>query len=90
MTNILIIGPSGTGKSILGDMLSSSIFKGDPLSEIRRDDPSRESKVLGSGPNLYDIVVRQTATEGEVNSADILITMRNSSFASQIRNHIKK
>ena len=57
--DILIAGPSGSGKSKLGDFIKSTIFSLDKESRITTDDPDREVKSFGEGKNTYNIEVRQ-------------------------------
>jgi ribose 1,5-bisphosphokinase PhnN len=61
--NILIVGPSGSGKSKLGDFIRNTIFKLDSNSKIITKDLDREGKPFGEGHNIYNIEVEQRSED---------------------------
>jgi len=61
--DILIVGPSGSGKSKLGDLVKNTIFKLDSNCKIVTQDPDRENKTFGEGVNTYSIKVKQVPLE---------------------------
>lgn len=71
--DILIIGPSGSGKSKLGDLIKSTIFRLDKNSKIVTNDPDRSKEPFGEGENTYNIEVEQASREhlSAVNVVDL-------------------
>lgn len=84
--NILIVGKSGYGKSKLGDLIKTQIFKADPDATINVDDPDREVKTLGSGKNIYNVLVRiwsesiKEIPEEELVNQDIVVLINSPEF----------
>lgn len=85
--NILIIGKSGTGKSNLGDIIKTAIFKVDKDAKIETNDPGRSIKVFGSGNTLYQINMKQydntlpyLIVQEDVNNYDVIVIMINNNF----------
>jgi len=61
--DILIVGPSGSGKSKLGDLVRNTIFKLDKEAKILTRDPDRGAEPFGEGKNTYNVEVRQIPLE---------------------------
>jgi len=57
--DILIVGPSSSGKSKLGDFIKNTIFKLDKDAKILTTDPDRSKEPFGEGKNPYNVEVRQ-------------------------------
>lgn len=78
---IAIVGKSGVGKSRLGDILLSTIFKMDSDASIEVDDADRAKKIWGSGQkqNKYKITVRQMLAQVE-DEQDIVIAVNSAKF----------
>lgn len=64
--DILIVGASGSGKSKLGDLVRTTIFKLDEDSKIVTSDPDRENKSFGDGKNTYNIKIHQVGSEPKI------------------------
>ena len=84
--NILIVGKSASGKSNLGDLLKSYLFRRDKDCSIHVDDKDRQIKSLGSGPNIYNIYVRQLPEKEVMEKADIVIDIKNQKFLEVFQN----
>jgi ribose 1,5-bisphosphokinase PhnN len=71
--DILIIGPSGSGKSKLGDLVRNTIFKLDKEAKILTKDPDRGVEPFGEGKNTYNIEIEQASREhlSAVNVVDL-------------------
>jgi predicted ATP-binding protein involved in virulence len=81
--NILIVAPTGYGKSNLADAIRNAIFKADINAHIHVDDHDREKKDMGDGINIYNIVVRQKATEEDAEKADVVVNINNKKFINK-------
>lgn len=57
--NILIVGPTNSGKSRLGDLIRNTIFRLDKEAKIVVHDSDRSKEPFGNGSNVYDIEVFQ-------------------------------
>lgn len=77
---ILIVGKSGMGKSNLGDIIRNAIFRADSEACITTDDPDRETKTLGQGPNDYSLEVRQQASNQALEEADVVVYINTGRF----------
>jgi predicted ATP-binding protein involved in virulence len=78
--DILIIAPSGYGKSNLADIVKNSIFKADINAHIHVDDKDRELKELGDGKNKYNIIVRREKFDEDIAKADIIVEIKSKKF----------
>jgi len=87
--DILIVGPSGSGKSKLGDLIKNTVFKLDREAHVHTDDQDREVKDFGGGKNLYNIKVRQVHPSLSLSSTitqedlkrDMIVILTNDSVA---------
>lgn len=61
--DILVVGPSGSGKSKLGDLIRNTIFKIDKDSKIVTNDPDRGKEPFGEGKNIYNLEVKQESLD---------------------------
>ncbi len=78
--NILITGNHGTGKSRMGDLLKTLIFKFDEDCTINISDDGRKIKSIGTGKNIHSISTNPIPTGEELNNADVVINILNERF----------
>jgi predicted ATP-binding protein involved in virulence len=78
--NILIIAPSGYGKSNLADAVRNAIFRKDTNANIHVDDKDREKQDMGEGTNVYNIVVRREKLKVDEDKADVVVEIKTKKF----------
>ena len=78
--NILVVGKSGVGKSLMGDLIKNTIFRLDSDSTVNIDDPDRDVKVFGRGSNIYSLKIKRDK-EGQEEIADITVIINGSAFS---------
>lgn len=82
--NILIIGKSGVGKSLLAQKIKNYIFKSDPNSKISIVDVFPYT-TTGNGTNEYIITINKEVKQESLDSADVVIEVKTDKLVNRIK-----